>query len=254
MGYRGKLAQRERARELRADGWTMPDIAVELGVSRSSVSLWTKDVEFSPRPRRQAGPYRRRGPNLLQLRKAAFIEAAEREGVTRLGVLNEQAALAAGAALYAGEGAKRDGEVAFANSDPQMVAFFCAWLRRFFAIDESRLRVVVYLHQGLDLDAAEEHWSAVTGVPRSQFTAPYRAVPDAGIRHNKHEFGCVRVRYSCSTTHRTIMGLVRALLSSLSPSGVAQSAAQRTVNATVLGSSPSPGASKSDVENPPTGP
>jgi hypothetical protein len=31
---------------------------------------------------------------------------------------------------------------------------------------------------------------------------------------NKHEFGCVYVRYSCSRTHRRIMGLIRALLSS----------------------------------------
>ena len=43
----------------------------------------------------------------------------------------------------------------FANTDATMVAFFCAWLRRFFTIDESRLRVRVYLHEGLDLDAAE---------------------------------------------------------------------------------------------------
>ena len=95
-----------------------------------------------------------------------------------------------------------------------MVAFFCAWLRRFFDIDESRLRVRVYLHQGLDLDAAEAHWSAVTGVPRSQFHAAYRAAADATIRTNKHEFGCVYVRYGCVTTHRAIMGLIRALLSS----------------------------------------
>ena len=102
----------------------------------------------------------------------------------------------------------------FANTDPAMVAFFCAWLRRFFDIDESRLRVRVYLHEGLDLDAAERFWSEVTGVPRTQFRAPYRAKADPTIRLTKHEHGCVYVRYSCSRTHREIMGLVRALLSS----------------------------------------
>jgi len=59
-----------------------------------------------------------------------------------------------------------------------MVRFFCAWFRRFFAIDESRLRVCVYLHQGLDLEVAESFWSELTGVPRSQFGKAYRAVPD----------------------------------------------------------------------------
>ena len=102
----------------------------------------------------------------------------------------------------------------FANTDAAMMRFFCAWLRRFFRIDESRLRVRVYLHVGLDLDAAEEHWSVVTGVPRSQFKAPYRAIPNASIRRTKHEFGCAYVDYSCAKTHRAVMGLVRGLLTS----------------------------------------
>ena len=163
-------------------------------------------------------------------------------GEDRLGTLGEQAFLAAGAALYAGEGAKRDSSVAFANSDPEMVRFFCAWLRAFFDIDETRLRLVLYLHTGRDLDAATTHWSVLTGIPPTQFTKAYRATPDASIRHNKHEHGCARVVYSCVHTHRAVMGLVRALLCSSAYSGVAQSVEQGTVNAKVESSSLSPGA------------
>jgi transcriptional regulator with XRE-family HTH domain len=72
MGYRGKDTEQERARELRSEGWTMPEIAAELGVSKGSVSLWTRDVEFEPQ-RGRAAP-RRRGPNKLQRAKAAEIE------------------------------------------------------------------------------------------------------------------------------------------------------------------------------------
>jgi len=70
------------------------------------------------------------------------------------------------------------------------------------------------LHDNLDLDAAESFWSHATGVPRSQFTKAYRAAADPTIRRNKHEYGCGYFDYSCSLTHRKIMGLVRALLSS----------------------------------------
>lgn len=94
-----------------------------------------------------------------------------------------------------------------------MVALFCAWLRRFFAIDESRLRVRLYLHEGLDLNAAVNFWSELTGIPLEQFGKPYRAVPDPSIRRSKHPLGCPNACYSCSRTHRAIMGLVRALLS-----------------------------------------
>jgi hypothetical protein len=129
MGYRGKLDDQHRARELRAQAWTLVEIAEELGVAKSSVSLWVRDVEFEPRPRRTA---RRRAPNSLQRRKQAEIDEMDRLGLARLGTLDEQAFLAAGAALYAGEGAKADGTLKFANSSPDMISFFCHWLRTFF--------------------------------------------------------------------------------------------------------------------------
>ena len=211
MGYRGKIEQQERARELRARNMTLQDIATELGVAKSSVSLWVRDVEFTPSKRR-TGPQNR--PHPVHEAKVAQIAQCDHEGVVRIGTLTDAAFLAAGVALYAGEGAKRDGSVNFANTDAAMVQFFCTWLRKFFDIDEARLRVRVYLHQGLDLDAAERHWSAVTKIPRSQFRQPYRAVAGPTRRLTKHEFGCVYVVYSCATTHRRIMGLIRALLSS----------------------------------------
>jgi hypothetical protein len=210
MGYRGKLPEREQARRLRAAGLPLADIAARLGVSKSSVSLWVRDVPVDPRPRSTRG--RSRAPNALQRRTQAEIAHLLDEGRDRVGRLSEREFLVAGIALYAGEGSKRDGEVRFVNSDPRMVAFFCSWLRRFFAIDESRLRVRLYLHEGLDLTAATAHWSEVTGIPESQFRKPYRAVADPSIRLSKHVHGCVSIGYSCSATHRSIMGLVGALL------------------------------------------
>jgi hypothetical protein len=210
MGSRGKLAEQQQARQLRRTGLPLAEIAASLGVSRSSVSLWVREVEFSPLPRPPRG--RRRNPNALQRRKRAEIDRLVEEGRVRICKLSEREFLVAGVALYAGEGAKRDGAVKFANSDPRMIAFYCAWLRRFFEIDEARLRVRLYLHQGLDLDASIAFWPELTGIPPSQFQKPYRAVPDPSIRHTKHVHGCVSIDYSCSATHRSIMGLVRALL------------------------------------------
>jgi hypothetical protein len=142
MGYRGKLAQRERARRLRATGLPLADIAARLGVSKSSVSLWVRDVTFDPRPRSTRG--RSRAPNALQRRKQAEIARLLDQGRDRVGRLSEREFLVAGIALYAGEGSK--------------------------------------------------------------------AVPDPSIRQAKHVHGCVGIGYSCSATHRSIMGLVAALL------------------------------------------
>jgi Homeodomain-like domain len=211
MGYRGKLAERQQARLLRSTGLSLAEIAARLGVSKSSVSLWVRDVTFEPLPRVTRG--RRREPNAPQRRRQAEIDRLVAEGRARIGRLSEREFLVAGVALYAGEGSKRDGALCFANSDPRMIFYYCCWLRRFFEIDESRLRVRLYLHGGLDLAATIAYWSALTAIPASQFGKPYRAVPDASIRHAKHVHGCVTVGYSCSATHRTVMGLIHALLS-----------------------------------------
>jgi transposase len=91
MGYRGKLAE----------------IATRLGVSKSSVSLWVRDVEFTPLPRPPGG--RRREPNALQRRKQAEVERLAEEGRARIGRLSEREFLVAGVALYAGRGASGTG-------------------------------------------------------------------------------------------------------------------------------------------------
>jgi hypothetical protein len=149
----------------------------------------------------------------MHLAKLAEVEECNQLGIERIGILTDDAFLVAGAALYAGEGGKTR-TVNFSNTNAAMIFFFCAWLRRFFSVDETRMRVRVYLHEGLDLAAAEEYWSQVTAIPRSQFNQPYRAAPDPSIRRVKHQYGCAHVDYHCSRTHREIMGLVRALLSS----------------------------------------
>ena len=68
MGYRGKVVERRQARRLRRTGLPLGEIAARVGVSKSSVSLWVRDVEFdAPVVRPARG--RRREPNALQRRK-----------------------------------------------------------------------------------------------------------------------------------------------------------------------------------------
>jgi hypothetical protein len=211
MGYRASSPNSSWHASCAAPACPLAEIALRVGVSKSSVSLWVRDVEFAT-PVRPPTRGRRRDPNALQRRRRAEIDRLLAEGRARIGRLSEREFLVAGVALYAGEGSKRDGSVLFANSDPRMIAFFCPRLRYFFQVDESRLRLRLYLHQGLDLATAMAFWSALTGIPESQFVKPYRAVADPSIRNAKHVHGCVGVRYSCSATHRSIMGLVGALL------------------------------------------
>ncbi len=211
MGYGGKVMERERARELRARSWTLAAIAAELGVSKSSVSTWVRDVDFEPRPRSRG--HRSQRPHPLRLAKLRQIEECDAWGRKVVGQLSDRELLLIGAALYAGEGDKRGDAVKLANTNPDLLLLHLAWLRRCFEIDERRLRMRLYLHEGLDLDASVAYWSGLTGIPPTQFTKPYRAVADATRRRAKHVHGCPAIVYADTALHRRVMGLVRAISS-----------------------------------------
>lgn len=209
MGYGGKWRERERARELRAQAWTLQEIADELGVAKGTVSVWVRDVEFVPKPRNRGHADQR--PHPLHLAKLAELERCRAEAEAWVASMTDRELTAFCIGLYAGEGNKTKSMVGLANTNPELLLAFLTWLRSEFQIDESRLRVVLYLHEELDLAAAVTFWSDLLGIPSSQFGKPYRAIADPTRRNSKHEYGCATVRYSCSLTIRRLLALVEAV-------------------------------------------
>jgi hypothetical protein len=121
---------------LRAQGLTYGEIVKQLGVSKSSVSLWTRDLPrpLTPEPdhdARKAGAKR-----YFDLRRRRVYIERQNEKLAwanELGPLTERELLIAGAVAYGVEGSKakpwRPVEtVAFINSDPDMVRLFMRWL------------------------------------------------------------------------------------------------------------------------------
>lgn len=217
MGYRGKVEERQRARELRAQSWTLQEIATELGVSKASVSTWVRDVEFEPRPRNRGHPAGPKHP--MRVKKEAERERCRVEAERWADELSERDLEMFALGLYAGEGSKTDGEVAMANTNPAYLRIFLRWLRMRFDLDERRLRAILYLHEGLDIEAATMSWSQLLGIPVDQFTKPYRAVADSSIRSRKHVHGCATARYSSTLVHRRVMAMITAISCRLADPG-----------------------------------
>jgi hypothetical protein len=208
MGYAGRVEDRERARCLRASGCTVPAIAAELKASKSTVSRWVADVPFTPGPRHRGGPTAAHPMHLARLRDEADAAEAAR---SEIGQLSERDLMMVGLALYAGEGAKTGNAVRFANTDARLIRLFLRWFRSSFELDESKLRIALYLHEGLDLDAAVSYWSVLCSIPPSQFTRPYRAVANPSRRAAKHPMGCPSVRYADARVFRRVLAGVDAL-------------------------------------------
>jgi hypothetical protein len=118
---------RDQARELRTQGLSYNEIVAQLGVSKSSVSLWVRDIPCPERfayvhnERRQEGL--RKFNEARTARQAAETEAAAAE----IGELTDREVLIAGAIAYWCEGTKNKphrmaNRVVFVNSDSGLVS------------------------------------------------------------------------------------------------------------------------------------
>jgi transposase len=128
---RAKDDLRKRARELRTLGWTYGQIQAELGCSKSSVSLWVRDL---PTPEPKCTPEEQRtrmNAGLTRLRDAQDQErqATKAAAEAAVGELTDRELFFAGVALYWAEGAKdkphrRTEVLQFINSDPNVITLF----------------------------------------------------------------------------------------------------------------------------------
>ncbi|MFD8999079.1 hypothetical protein [Streptomyces abikoensis] len=162
-----KTDMQARARELRLAGKTYDEIVAELGVAKSSVSLWVRDLPKPPKTVRQMREMAetRWAPH----RRARAIKQIETklEAAYDIGRMSERELFLVGVGLYWSEGTKskahRPSErVTFVNSDPEMIRLYLAWLR-LLGVEQSRLRFHLMIHESADVTGAEAFWEDVVG-------------------------------------------------------------------------------------------
>jgi transposase-like protein len=167
-----------RARELRAQGLDYDDIAAALGVSKSSVSLWVRDM---PQPERLSyEECRKRSAEGSRLyweterpAREARRDEARAAAAGQIGELTKREILVAGAIAYWCEGAKskpyrRRDRVVFINSDPGLIRFFLRFLDT-VGIGREDLTYRVHIHEAADVPEAERFWQRVTQADPRQF-------------------------------------------------------------------------------------
>lgn len=126
---------------MRADGCSVKEIARVLGVSRSSASTWVRDVPLGPE-QRAALIYRSRlGPIVageLKAERARDVRRRYQDEGRRL-AREQGVSYAAGCMLYWAEGGKQRNSVQVVNADPELLAFFAAFLRKHFDVRDEQL-------------------------------------------------------------------------------------------------------------------
>jgi transcriptional regulator with XRE-family HTH domain len=145
-----KIAERSEARRLRRDeGLSLKEIASRLGVAKSSVSLWVRDIELTPEQQKWLATQNHMHPRqvlartkLIEHRRAARLAAqAEGRALARVG----DPFHAAGCMLYWAEGSKERNVAQITNADPEVLRFFVRFVRTYFDVADETFRVTCNL-------------------------------------------------------------------------------------------------------------
>ena len=222
---RAKRAEREQAVRLRLQGLSYAQILARIPVSRSSLSLWLRDVPLTPAQQAQLAAVKlsgaRRGGLVRRLerkaRAARIMAEASREAILRLN--GRDLLWVLGTTLYWAEGdkARHSGkrQVAFTNTDPSMIRIFVAYLARCCGVAADDLVFALYIHPTGRIQAASRFWRRTLGIEHSRLRVYLKRPNDRPRRKNTAAtyYGTMRVgvRRSTALFYR-IEGWRRALI------------------------------------------
>jgi len=216
---------RAKARELRAEGLNYNQITARLGVSKSSVSLWVRDLPVPPRlsyeeNRRRSAEGARQYWATERKAREARRENERAAAVAEIGGLTAREILIAGAIAYWCEGAKAKPHrqlycVVFVNSDPGLIRLFLRFLDT-AGVSRSDLAFTVCIHETGDVAAAQQFWLEVTEANSEQFnkTSLKRHNPKTTRKNVGEDYhGCLRIAvHQSSALLRKIEGWAQAIM------------------------------------------
>jgi transcriptional regulator with XRE-family HTH domain len=174
------LSLKSRATSLRKRGLSIRYIENKLGIPRSTLSGWLKDIKLSANQRKKL--FHKWENGLIKARKKAVLvhnkgrndrrEKARQEvekfvSNTDIDKSVQEIILAA---FYLAEGGKTENSFALANSNPEILLGVITLLRRVFTIDESKFRCCLHLRGDQDENMLKEFWSKTLNIPESKFT------------------------------------------------------------------------------------
>jgi hypothetical protein len=194
------------------------EIARIIGVSRSSVSLWVRDIELTSE---QHAALRERNPAYNGQRNGAAENA--RRGRIRRRRFQQRGRIAArcrnpghiaGCMLYWAEGSRTRTRVEFVNSDPEMVRFFVRFLREAFGVRSEKFVVTCNLfadHEERQHDI-ERFWLDLLELPDSclrKSTVNRYSRYSKKKRKNKLPYGTCRICVHSTEIVQAIYGSIQ---------------------------------------------
>ncbi len=211
---------------LRRKGQSIRLIESELGIPRSTLSGWFKNVELTERQKQTLE--RHRQTSFIEARKKAVLwhnqGKAERLAIAKnqadhvlslLSVSNKESLELALAFLYLGEGGKGGG-TSLASSNPEILVFFTNSLLQLYGVEPASLKYYLHLRADQDPIVMTKYWTKKLGVPASAFGKASIDQRTAGRKTYDHYKGVCMVCCSRVEIQRRLMYIANGFIEAVS--------------------------------------
>lgn len=179
-----KTEQKNKAVDLRKQGFSYSEILKKIPVSKSSLSLWLKDVKLAGSQQQKLTDKKlagmKRGWESCHRKRVLSTEKIKNISEAEVKNLTDRELWLIGIALYWGEGHKekesRPGSgVKFSNSDPKMIKLFLRWLIDIIGEKKEKIYLEIYIHESCRyrLKKVVSYWSDCTGFSKDNFVRIY---------------------------------------------------------------------------------
>lgn len=210
---------------MRKRGLSITAIAKKLRVSKSTASLWCRDIELTDAQIQRISEISKHHATISLLKASEFKRHARLSrmqemraiGLHDIGTLSKRDIFMIGLGLYWGEGYKKGNqELGFTNSDPLMIKFYITWLNTIYDISVDRLilRVSINTQHASRVPEVEKYWQNITKIPSNQFTKTSLIEAKTRKTYTRHEnhFGTLRIKVRRGTDlRRRILGSISGL-------------------------------------------
>lgn len=196
---------REKATQLRLQGYTYGQIKRELGLSKGTLSYWLHKYPLSEKRLKELAIIRNhnrdlaveRFRNTLREKRLARMKETYYSQKSFLIPLSERELLIAGLFLYWGEGTKSRNQLSVSNTDPKVIKFALFWMTQILKIPVSKIKVGLHLYKDMDIEETIKYWSETLNLPKEQFSKPYiKKTNREGLTYKSFGHGTCKLCYS----------------------------------------------------------
>lgn len=195
------VREKEKAIALRKKGLSYKDILTQVPVAKSSLSLWLKDL---PLTKSEKVILKKRLDSNISMGRIRAGAVLHQNKLDRDQVLLEEAKVTfekykhdalfnIGVALYWAEGAKRNKQFLFMNSDEAMIKTMLIWIETYTEYTRDQIGFRLFIHHPFLRDNWELWWQKYLGVTEKQFKKTILKPTNLGVKKRPNYKGCLRV-------------------------------------------------------------